>query len=148
MNKFDKETLRSETVMYSAKLHWITYIGSVVIAMAAVFTFILQHWNAGIVFIVITCFKGVSSFVNYKNSKFILTDKRLIMRTGIFNKKFLDFMREEIKDIQINQSFLAKLVDYGEVTVIDRNDGKHPFSNIANPMEFRQQVMTLLGKAF
>lgn len=73
------------------------------------------------------------------STKVYITNKRVILRTGVLSTKHSDIPREKISAITIQQSLVGKMLDYSDVIIessanITVNRAKY----IKNPFEFKR----------
>ena len=69
-----------------------------------------------------------------------VTSRRVLIKTGIVNRKTLELLLGRIESIGVNESPLGRMLGYG--TVVLRGTGGTPesFDRIARPLEFRREV--------
>lgn len=78
----------------------------------------------------------------WSNSQFILTNRRVIQISGIFNKTTEDSSLEKVNDVKMVQSFLGRLFDYGDIEIMTASElGVNTFQRIAKPVEFKTAML-------
>jgi len=114
-NYVDSHLIKGETVVYSAKLHWIIYLHP-----KAFFTL----W--------------IAPFIQQATSEFAITTKRIIIKVGLISRRTLEMNLNKIESVNVDQSILGRILNYGSITVIGTGGTHEAFYNIASPMQFRK----------
>jgi len=159
----EKHLIAGETIQYQTKLHWIVMLGHA--AIAAVLALIglallVAPWNsikggapslapvlrwAGIVFLLIAAIFFVVGLVRRNATEMGITNKRVIVKTGLANRRTIELLLSRIESVVIEESAMGRMLGYG--TVIIRGTGGTPevFEKIAHPLEFREQVQSQIA---
>ena len=146
-------------MLYRARLHWVVLFWPVLIASAI--------GAAGVAFLVVVVvpslrphgfspalavlglllFLGAlalvaSAIVARNATEIAVTSRRVLIKTGIVNRRTLELLLARIESIGVNEPPLGRMLGFG--TVIVRGTGGTPeqFDRIANPLEFRKQVQS------
>lgn len=123
MNLLDNVLLPCEEIKNRYKMHIVTLlpsflmlgVGYILIKVTLMFGWpVIIHWIVGFATIygLISFSHGV--LVRY-SSEFCITDSRVLVVTGIFNKRIADMEISEIDSIEINQSELGSFCNYGDL---------------------------------
>ena len=107
--------IKDEIVIYETKYHWKIYF-----SLQGLFTFFvapaLLQWS----------------------DEFVITNKRIICKTGIFARKTLEMNLNKIESVNVDQSIIGRLLGYGTITIIGTGGTKESVTDIANAVEFRK----------
>lgn len=72
---------------------------------------------------------------------FILTDRRLILSTGVVNKHTMAIPLEMVNDVRSSQNAWERIFNYGDVVIETAGEyGQQPFTNIGHPLEVKKQI--------
>ncbi|RJP26669.1 MAG: hypothetical protein C4536_15420 [Actinobacteria bacterium] len=72
---------------------------------------------------------------------FVLTDRRLILSTGIINKHTMAMPLEMLNDVRTSQNAWERVFNYGDVVIETAGEfGQQPFTNIGHPLEVKRQI--------
>ena len=112
----DSVLVRGERVEYQAKLHWKIYFTA-----KALFTL----W--------------ISPIIQQKTSEFVITNKRIIMKTGLISRKTFEMNLQKIESVNVDQSFWGRLLGYGTVSIVGTGGSRESFSDISKPLLFRRK---------
>jgi uncharacterized membrane protein YdbT with pleckstrin-like domain len=123
MGKYiNNNLIKDEYLIYETNYHWILYFNHII---PSLFTL------------------GVYPYLVSKFSEFGITNKRLIIKTGILSRKTLELNLSKIESVNVNQSLLGRMLGYGSIGVIGTGGTKEYFVSIKNPLEFRRKFQEL-----
>ena len=107
--------IHEENVVYEAKNHWIIFI-SLKSIMTLFISPLIENWT----------------------SEYAITNKRVIIKTGLISRKTLEINLSKIESVNVDQSILGRILGYGAIMVIGTGGTREKFSDIADPMQFRR----------
>ena len=139
----------SEPVNYEAKIHWISYVVSVlyiIFGSVGVLYILLLGYKSILGFIgVIALFlaflfiKGVIKLLQNRSTKVYVTDHHVSFSTGILGKTLSDLSLNKLEGMQLHQSLLGKTLNFGTLVVTTGDVTNSYF--IENPMELRNILL-------
>ena len=158
MSYAEKHLIAGETVQYETRLHWIVMAGHAMIAAVLALvgvSLLITPWSsvnggeassagalrwAGVACVVVAAIFFGIGFVRRSATEMAVTNKRVIVKSGLANRRTIELLLSRIESIAIEEPALGRLLGYG--TVIVRGTGGTPevFPQIARPLEFREQV--------
>ena len=165
MSYVEKHLIQGETVQYQTKLHWIVMLGHALIAAVLALigvALLVVPWNsvsggaasltlvsrwAGGAFLVIAAIVFVVGLVRRNSTEMGLTNKRVIVKTGLANRRTIELLLSRIESVVIEEPAMGRMLGYG--TVIIRGTGGTPevFEKIAHPLEFREHVQSQIASS-
>ncbi len=78
----------------------------------------------------------------WSNEKYIVTNRRVMKMEGFINKHVADSSLEKVNDVVLDQTWLGRLLNYGNVEIITGSDvGVNLFKMIAKPVEFKREML-------
>ena len=81
------------------------------------------------------------------NRQYIVTNRRVIQISGVFNKNVVDSSLEKVNDVKMSQSFLGRLFDYGNVEILTASElGINQFQRIGDPVHFKTAMLNAKEK--
>lgn len=84
----------------------------------------------------------VADFMEWNNRKFIITNRRVIQVAGVFNKNVTDSSLEKVNDVKLEQSFLGRTFNYGDVEILTASElGMNQFLKISDPIKFKTAML-------
>jgi len=139
MSYIDESLVAGERVVYRTNLHKIVFFWPAVITVLA-----LLSWSGGVgailTMLAVAIGVGVFCYMNYRSSEFGVTNKRVLVKIGIFSRRSIEILLSKVEGISVKQGILGKAVDYGTIIVSGTGGSKEPFKRIAKPFAFRKQV--------
>lgn len=90
---------------------------------------------------IIVAFSAVADVIRWRNEQYVITDRRVLQLQGVLNKSVMDSSLEKINDIQLQQSWLGRIFNYGDVEILTANeDGNNRMRAIRGPIEFKRAM--------
>lgn len=80
-------------------------------------------------------------FLKIKYTEAVITNKRTIIRKGVFSRTIIEIPHTRLESIQVTQSFLGRIFNYGDVYLAGSNLAlRNKISSIKNPENFRLEL--------
>jgi len=94
--------------------------------------------RAGLAFspFVIAVLLLINDIIGFKSMELIVTNKRVLGKTGIAALNLLDVQLDRITDIKVDMSFVGGLFDYGMLKILTPS-GEYEFDKIHDPLKIR-----------
>lgn len=74
----------------------------------------------------------------WSNRKYVITSRRVIQISGVFSKNVTDSSLEKVNDVKLNQSFLGRMLDYGDIEILTASElGVNVIRRIAGPIRYK-----------
>lgn len=84
----------------------------------------------------------IADYMVWHNREYIVTNRRLIQVAGTFNKDVTDSALEKVNDVKMDQSFLGRIFDYGDVEILTASElGVNLFRMIHDPIKFKTAML-------
>ncbi len=142
----------NETPFYRTSMHWMVFVRFALLALGA---FLLIAMPFAIAVQALTgsqlgwfalplpaCIM-IAPTLAYVGSELVITDVRVLIKTGVVRRQSLEMFISKIESIAIDQSFLGRLFDYGTVVVRGTGGFAERFETIAHPIQFRSWVQRM-----
>ena len=134
-----------ESVVYEARIHWIIYLGPMILVGAGIVFAIpgsafpgLNY--AGLALLGVGLIGLLASWVRQVTSEFAVTSRRVIVKTGFLSRRTIELNMSKVESIQVDQDIIGRILNYGTITVIGTGGTKEPFAMIEDPLAFRHAV--------
>lgn len=83
----------------------------------------------------------------WSNHQYLVTNRRVIQVSGIFNKNVVDSSLEKVNDVKMTQSFFGRMFDYGDIAILTASEiGVNQFKRIGNPIMFKTAMLNAKEK--
>lgn len=141
----------NEKVEWIARQHWFLLLSSIVAEIVVILALIVSLGLLIVVFplaavlyvlVLIPAAKGVYDFLVWWNRQFVITNRRVIQVSGIFNKSVTDSSLEKVTDLKLEQTALGRLFNYGDIEILTASElGVNLFRQIADPIRFKTKML-------
>ena len=79
----------------------------------------------------------VSAAITYYTTELAITNKRVIAKFGLIRRQTIEMNISKVESIQVEQSILGRIFNFGSVLVSGAGDPKAPIRGISDPLKFR-----------
>ncbi len=119
-NYIQENLIKDEQIEFETTYHWIIFCN-----LRAIFTLF------------------IAPMLDRYSDEFAITNKRIIVKTGLISRKTLEMNLSKIESVNVDQSVLGRLLGYGTIRIIGTGGTREEFPNISNPIEFRKKFQEL-----
>jgi uncharacterized membrane protein YdbT with pleckstrin-like domain len=150
MGRYIDEILQpGEKVLYSTNAHWIFYLPAIaawivalvlLMAAAAVPSLALAAWAGAAVIAVAAIYFTIKGWFHRLSTETDVTDRRVVQKTGFINRRTFEMSLDKIESVDVNQSIMGRILNYGDVTILGVGEGKQKIATIASPLAFRSAI--------
>jgi membrane protein YdbS with pleckstrin-like domain len=150
--KYVEQVLQpGESVVYATTLHWLVYLRALALFVLAVLCLYFAGkvdpgWPdmalkiAAAVFCLWGILAAVNALIQRATTELAVTDRRVIFKTGIFQRHTLEMNLSKVETVGVNQSILGRLLGYGTVIVRGTGGSFEPIPFIGEPLAFRNHI--------
>ena len=85
----------------------------------------------------------VAAYWKLLTTRILITPKRVIYRTGYIGRRTIEMYKDKIESIDVSQSILGRLLDFGSITVKGTGGGIEEIANVVAPFALREHVAAL-----
>lgn len=128
MSYIEQSLSRGENIEKVFKLHWTSYSFFVLYLILAIPTF------------GIFLFVAIYEYFRLKTLEYGATNKRVIFKKGIIARSTEEMKLGSIETVEIEQSILGRLFDFGTVKVSGRGISDVVFKGIDNPLMVKKTI--------
>ena len=156
MGYAEKNLAAGETILYRAHYHWIIYRFTIIVLVLAVAlgagALYARHEQTGedvgrwlgllaAGFVVIALLAFLWRRFRSSLDEFVVTNRRVIRRVGLWAREIQQAPLEKIQDITIEQGNVGRMLGYGTVILETASEkGMLTFPYLASPESFRNHV--------
>lgn len=91
-----------------------------------------------------SAFLSLTAILDYRNAHLILTNKRILFKAGYARKLSLEMLLNKVQGIDIDQSLLGRMLNYGVITIKGEGINNIKIKNIREPYAFREKVQNII----
>ncbi len=140
-----------EKVLYSTNAHWIFYGPAIAAWIVALILFILSRETTteGIVLLCLSAaavgaigalYWTVKAWFHRWTTETDVTNMRVVHKTGFIKRRTFEMSLDKVESVDVNQSILGRILNYGSVTVRGVGEGAETIDMIASPLDFRSHI--------
>ena len=153
MSYIDSNLLAGEQVVYRTRLHWLLFMAPVLFTVLVLFpiAWFLSYgtWSHfAWIPLALGLFLFLVTFIKRQSSDFAVTNKRVMMKMGVFNTRSIELLLNKIEAIAVNQSFIGRAFGYGDIVITGSGGSREVFSRIQGPLVFRRAVQSVADPQF
>jgi uncharacterized membrane protein YdbT with pleckstrin-like domain len=151
MSYIDGNLLAGERVVFRTRLHWKILVGPLLFAVAS---FLPVAWlmaqGTWTYLVLIAPGLGLlillAAVIRRQSSDFAVTNKRVMMKIGVFTTRSVELLLSKVEAITVHQSLSGRLFGYGDLVVTGSGGTEERFSNIQAPLELRRAVQSVTDR--
>ena len=102
----------------------------------------LVCWASAAVVAVAALFWTLRAWFHRWTTETDVTNMRVVHKTGFIKRRTFEMALDKIESVDVNQSILGRLLNYGDVTINGVGEGTETISTIAAPLAFRSAITT------
>lgn len=138
----------NEQVRHISSIHWIVYWPGVAVALLAVVAYWLSYtqflpglWRyTGHALALVAAVLLIQQWFHSWVTEIAVTNRRVIYKKGLIQRETTEMNMDKVESVQIDQSILGRMLDYGNVTILGTGEGFKTLRTIANPIELRNSI--------
>ena len=117
-----------EEIQELFQLHWFAKIPMIVWAILALPT------------LGVTLILAIWEFLKLRSIEQGVTNKRIILKKGIFSRKSEEMKLSSVETVEILQGVIGRMFGYGTIKVTGRGISDVVYKNIDNPMQVKRAI--------
>jgi uncharacterized membrane protein YdbT with pleckstrin-like domain len=140
-----------EKVLYSTNAHWIFYLPAIAAWIVAAILLVLSRMTSteGIVLLCLSAsavvalaalYWTVKAWFHRWTTETDVTNMRVVHKTGFIKRRTFEMSLDKVESVDVNQSILGRILNYGSVTVRGVGEGAETINTIASPLDFRSHI--------
>ena len=140
-----------EKVLYSTNAHWVFYFPAIAAWIVALFLLLLSRQtttesivllclSAAAVAAIVALYWSVKAWFHRWTTETDVTNMRVVHKTGFIKRRTFEMSLDKVESVDVNQSILGRILNYGSVTVRGVGEGAETITTIASPLDFRNHI--------
>jgi uncharacterized membrane protein YdbT with pleckstrin-like domain len=143
-----------EKVLYSTNAHWIFFLPAIAAWIVAAVLLVLSRMTtteslilvcvaASVVVAVVALVLTAKAWFHRWTTETDVTNLRVVHKTGFIKRRTFEMSLDKVESVDVNQSILGRILNYGSVTVRGVGEGAETIDTIAAPLDFRNHITAL-----
>jgi uncharacterized membrane protein YdbT with pleckstrin-like domain len=140
-----------EKVLYSTNAHWIFYLPAIAAWIVALVFLVLSRNTSNesliLVWLSLAAIAGLAAlywtlkgWFHRWTTETDVTNLRVVHKTGFIKRRTFEMSLDKVESVDVNQSILGRILNYGNVTVRGVGEGSETIETIASPLDFRNHI--------
>ncbi len=154
MGRYIDEILQpGEKVLYSTNAHWMFYLPAIAAWALGVALLIFSRTVTAeaitLVCLALAAIAGLAglywaatAWFHRWTTETDVTNMRVVHKTGFIKRRTFEMSLDKIESVDVNQSILGRIMNYGDVTIRGVGEGFEKIKTIASPLAFRSAITT------
>jgi len=139
-----------EKIIMIGRLSWILYYRAILYLILGVVLVVLEHlyWDkdeiiyaTAALFALLVVVSAVHAWFVRFITEIAVTDKRVIYKRGFITRHTIEINMDKVASVDVDQSILGRLFDYGTVTVQGTGLAFEPLRRIEAPVALRNAII-------
>lgn len=131
-----------EEIKYKADIHWYIFVLPAVLLLLGAFLSSAQTsfiYYIGLLLLLLGLFQLIKRVLLKMGAEYVITNKKVILKSGILSRDALELMLSKCEGLRINQSIMGRILGFGSI-VVTTGGATNTFKFIANPIKFRNEI--------
>lgn len=141
-----------ESLVMKAHQHWVVLVRPLLLPLllivVAVVYDLIPNWTpplpqsvVTLVLLALAVLWMVVVYIRWRSRGFTVTDRRVLLDTGVFSRSSKVIALDRVQDITTNQSLLGRMLGYGRIEIDSAGAaGAEILTDIPHPNKFRDEV--------
>jgi uncharacterized membrane protein YdbT with pleckstrin-like domain len=154
MARYIDEILQpGEKVLYTTNAHWMFYLPSlaawflvavflILSRLTTVNSLVVLCWAVAAVSALAALFWTFKAWFHRWTTETDVTNMRVVHKTGFIQRRTFEMALDKIESVDVDQSILGRILNYGDVTINGVGEGKERIRTISSPLAFRSAITT------
>ncbi len=148
MSYIDSNLIAGERVVYRTRLHWSVFVLPilfVVVILVPLAAWLVASGRQDVLWapVVLAVLAIIPPIIKRQSSDFAVTNKRVMMKVGVFTTRSVELLLGKIEAISVDQTVGGRIFGYGNIVVTGSGGTREAFSQIQGPLEFRKAVQSV-----
>ena len=140
-----------EKVLYSTNAHWIFYLPAIAAWVVAIAFVVLSRifvadtpelvcLSLAAISAIAALYWTFTAWFHRLTTETDVTNLRVVHKTGFIRRRTFEMSLDKVESVDVNQSILGRILNYGSVTVRGVGEGAETIDTIASPLAFRSHI--------
>lgn len=143
-----------EKIILVAHQHWFQLFRNLLLEIAMIILIVVvdliaySAWQQqtaillGLLLLIFPLAGILRDYLIWNSHKYVITNRRVIQVFGVFNKNVTDSSLDKVNDVQMDQSFLGRIFNFGDIEILTASElGINRFTFINDPVHFKTAML-------
>ena len=142
MSYISKNLQPNETIEYKADIHWFIFVMPIVLLLLGTLFYPTKtpttHY-VGLGLLILGVFYLIKRLLLKMGTEYVVTNKRVILKSGILSRDALELMLNKCEGLRISQSIMGRIFGFGSI-LVTTGGVTNSFKFVANPTKIRKEI--------
>lgn len=137
-----------EQIRHTSSIHWIVFWPGVVVGLLAIVACWLSatrpltgFWRyTAYALALVAIVLLLEQLLRWRVTEITATNRRVIHKKGLIRRQTNEMNMDKVESVQVQQSILGRMLDYGTVTILGTGEGFETLRTIASPIDLRNNI--------
>ncbi len=134
-----------EKILAVAKIHWIVFLNTFLLAFLALMVSVLFLPVIGALILLMTLYPFYIALVSYYTTDLVLTDKKILIRAGFLFQDWLPISIDKIETCYMEETILGRTFGYSTIIIHGTGSSLIAIANVDNGDVFVRKLQYLLS---
>lgn len=145
-----------EKIIHSAHQHWFTLARRIFLEIVLILLIFAGAVTASVMYtdfvpiivavsfaiLLIPIFTMTADILDYSHRQYLVTNRRVMQISGVFNKNVIDSSLEKVNDVKMVQTVMGRLFNFGDIEILTASElGVNLFRHLTNPVQFKTAML-------
>ena len=147
MSYVSSSLISGEEVKHWGKVHYFIFLKPVIlgfITVAIIISAMANKMPEAALFSVVFAIPGfiyfIQSIIWYFTTEYAITDRRIILKTGLISRKASELFLNKAEGLKIDQGIIGRIFNYGTISMDGTGGTKDNYRYLYAPMLFRKRM--------
>ena len=139
---------QNEEIVLDVHPHWLFFtepalasLGLLIVVIIAAAAGVSWLTYVALIALAVTLIWGLWRLVTWRSMHFVITNDRLIYRSGVFAKRGIQIPLERVNNVNFKQGILERIVGAGDLLVESAGeDGQQRFTDVRHPDQIQNLI--------
>src|SRR5258708_5745064 len=148
MGRYIDEILQpGEKVLYSTNAHWIFFLPAIIGWIVAGALLVLSGMvpagppvliclSLAAISAIAALYRTATAWFHRWTTETDVTNFRVVHKTGFVKRQTFEMSVDKVESVDVNQTILARVLNYGDVTVLGAGESAKSLNTILSPLPF------------
>ena len=140
--------MEKEKILYKTKCHWVCYLLPLVLFIFEPILLVFAHTGeeSSEMLVLFPILFGIFVFLEFYSTEFLVTNKRIISKSGIIRKNLTEIFLDKIESVKVDQGLVGRILGYGTIIISGTGGTKEEYKWVSQPMMFRKKILEAIDK--
>lgn len=152
MKFIESNLIPNEEIVFRSKIHYFVYEPALLWSMTFLLMMTLKLVGDNALVNILAFFSFVAAIATFVEAfilrhftEIAITNQRMIVKKGFIKREVFEMPFSKIESVNVNQSIVGRLLDYGTIDVKGIGSGIDNLEMIEHPFVFRKSLYTIVN---